>query len=186
MAEQGYTVIASDLYEGAPGAKNHQEAGRLFQALSRENANAVLDANIAAASERTDTVVAIGFSAGAPHILEAAVRNNETIDATIVFYGTSLTDTTKLAKLGGPILAIYGSKDPLYGADGAATDAARFSKAADKAQARVDIHIFGGADHAFAQPLYNGGNAYDPIATESAWNLTNDFIDRIAQMAKTR
>lgn len=186
LAAQGYTVIASDLYQGAPGAKNHQEAGRLFRKLSRENAIAVLDANIALASERSNTVVTIGFSAGVPHILDAAVRNNESVDAAIVFYGASLTDTNKLANLGGPILAIYGSKDPIYGADGAAADAARFSKAADEAQARVDIHIFGGADHAFAQPLYNGGNAYDPIATEAAWNLAIDFIDRTAQMAKTR
>ena len=181
LAAQGYTVIASDLYEGARGAKNHQQAGRLLRTLSRENAIAVLDANIALANERSDIVVTIGFSAGVPHILEAAVRNNETVDAAIVFYGASLTDTNKLAQLGGPILAIYGSKDPLYGADGAAADAARFSQAADEAGALVDIHIYAGADHAFAQPLYNAGRAYDPVVTLSAWELANDFIRRISK-----
>ena len=181
LAAQGYTVIASDLYEGAKGAKNHQQAGRLLRKLSRENAIAVLDANIAMASQRSDKVIAIGFSAGVPHILDAAARNNKTVDGTVVFYGASLTDTGKLAKLGGPILAIYGSKDPLYGADGAAADAARFSKAADEAGAIVDTHIYGGADHAFAQPLYNGGRAYDPAVTLSAWELANEFIRRAAK-----
>ena len=180
LADVGYTVIASDLYDGAKGATNHRQAGKLLQSLTNEHAASVLDANINRASQQAKTVIVFGFSAGVPHAFEAAIRNRRTVDGTVVFYGAPITDADKLKNLGGPVLAVYGSKDPIYGADGAAGNAAQLSKAADQAGATINIHIYGGADHAFAQPLYNGGRAYDPAVTASAWRLALDFIESVA------
>jgi len=37
----------------------------------------------------------------------------------------------------------------------------------------ADIHIYEGAEHAFANP---SGTAYDPQAAEDAWHLTTAFL----------
>jgi dienelactone hydrolase len=38
-----------------------------------------------------------------------------------------------------------------------------------------------GADHAFAQPLFNAGKTYDPVAADVAWRLSQDFLKRRLQ-----
>ena len=40
-----------------------------------------------------------------------------------------------------------------------------------------------GAAHAFAQPLFNQGKTYDPIAAETAWMLSEGFLRRRLQSA---
>jgi len=42
----------------------------------------------------------------------------------------------------------------------------------------AEIYIYPGAAHAFAQPLFNQGRTYDPIAAQTAWRLTEDFLRR--------
>jgi len=53
-----------------------------------------------------------------------------------------------------------------------------FAKAADAAGVGAEIYIYPGAAHAFAQPLFNQGRTYDPIAAQTAWRLTEDFLRR--------
>ncbi len=181
LVEQGYTVIASDLYKGNPGASDHAGAWERLQKLTKEHAAAVLDRNIELAASQSEKVIIIGFSAGAPHAFDAASRNGDIVDASVVFYSTVATDEDTLSNLGGPVLAIYGSKDGLHGKLSAAETAAQLSEAADAAGAAAEIHIYPGAAHAFAQPLFNAGKTYDPVAANSAWNVTLDFISRIEE-----
>lgn len=49
--------------------------------------------------------------------------------------------------------------------------------------ARIDaeVFIYPGAEHAFAQPLFNRGKTYDPVAAEVAWRLSEDFLKRRLQ-----
>ncbi len=179
LAKEGYSVIASDLYGGRPGGKTHAEAWALLKELKDEHAASVLDQNIERAARQSDQVIVIGFSAGAPHALNAAARNSDDVDGAIVFYGDATKDVEQLARLKGPVLVIYGSKDPLYGEVTASEDAALFMKAADEANIKAEVHIFGGQDHAFAQPLYNAGKTYDATAAAAAMQLTQDYLKRI-------
>lgn len=179
LAEQGYTVIASDLYKGKPGASDHAGAWERLQKLTKKHAATVMDRNIELAARHSNKIIAIGFSAGAPHAFDAASRNGAIVNASVIFYSTVATDKETLSSLGGPVLAIYGSKDGLHGKLSAAKTAAKLSAAADAAGAAAEIHIYPGAAHAFAQPLFNGGKTYDPVAAASAWNVTLDFISRI-------
>ena len=65
-------------------------------------------------------------------------------------------------------------------------DAAAFSRAADAAGTGAEIYIYPGADHAFAQPLFNQGKTYDPVAAEVAWRLSEDFLKRrLPSVART-
>lgn len=184
LASEGYSVIASDLYEGRPGGKTHAEAWALLKSLTAEHAASVLDQNIELATQQSDRVIVIGFSAGAPHALQAAIRNSDDVDGVILFYGDTTKDVEQLARLKGPILAIYGSKDPTYGDVAASEEAALFMKAADEAKINAEVHIFGGQDHAFAQPLYNAGKTYDATAAAAAMQLTQDYLKRISQYAE--
>jgi carboxymethylenebutenolidase len=115
----------------------------------------------------------MGFSMGAKHALAAAMRN-PAVHATALWYGDTIKDSSTLRQLAGPALLIVGSRD----GDSAAETAAAFSKPADAAGVGAEVYIYPGADHAFAQPLFNAGRTYDPVAAEVAWQLSEDLLKR--------
>jgi carboxymethylenebutenolidase len=171
LAKAGYRVVAVDLYDGRH-ATTHEQAGALLQALDAGLAGEKVDAAIRRVSERPRKIAIMGFSAGAKPAFAAALRN-PSIGATLIWYGETVNDADKLRALSGPALLVVGSKDGT-----AADNAAAFSKAADAAGARAEIHIYPGDEHAFAQPLFNAGRTYDAAAAESAWRVSEDFLRR--------
>ena len=113
---------------------------------------------------------------GAKHALAAALRNHF-VRATVLWYGETIKDAEKLKQLAGPVLLVDGSRD----GRSAAEDSAAFSRAADTARVGAEVFIYPGAEHAFAQPLFNQGKTYDPVAAEAAWRLSEDFLQRRLQ-----
>jgi carboxymethylenebutenolidase len=172
LAKQGYRVIAVDLY-GGHRATTHEEAGKLLESLHDETAGREIDGAIKSLSDGGRIVAVMGFSMGARHALAAALRN-ASVRATVLWYGETIKDAEQLRHLAGPALLIAGSRD----GQSAAEDSAAFSKAADRAGAGAEVFIYPGADHAFAQPLFNRGKTYDPVAAAVAWRLTEDFLKR--------
>jgi carboxymethylenebutenolidase len=172
LGKQGYRVVAVDLYNGRH-ATTHEEASGLLQALHDDAAGREIDAAIKWLSDSGRPVAAMGFSMGAKHALAAALRN-ASVRATVLWYGETLKDPEQLRHLGGPALLVVGSRD----GNSAADDSAAFSKAADTAGVGAEVYVYPGADHAFAQPLFNQGRTYDPVAAEVAWRLTEDFLQR--------
>ena len=172
LARQGYCVVAVDLYNGH-AATTHEEAGALLGALDSNVAAEKIDAAIKWLGDRPRRVAVMGFSMGARHALGAALRN-DSVRATVLWYGDTTKDLDRLSRLNGPALLIVGSKD------GPSTleDSLGFAKAADSAGAGAEIYVYPGAVHAFAQPLFNQGKTYDPVAAETAWRLTEDFLKR--------
>jgi carboxymethylenebutenolidase len=174
LAKQGYRVVAVDLYDGK-SAKTHEQAGALLKALDAGVAAEKVDAAIKLLTDRPRKLAIMGFSAGAAPAFAAALRN-KTIGATLIWYGPTVNDADKLRALSGPALLVVGSKD-----GSAADNAAAFSKAADAAGAKAEIHIYPGDEHAFAQPLFNAGKTYDAAAAGAAWRLSEDFLKRYFQ-----
>lgn len=172
LAAEGYRVLAVDLY-GGQSATTHEQASKLFGSLHDDLAGREIDAAIAQLTQGGRPVAVMGFSMGARHALAAALRNRG-VHATVLWYGETIRDAEKLRPLAGPALLIVGSRD----GNSAAEDAAAFSRAADTAGVSAEIYIYPGADHAFAQPLFNQGKTYDPIAAELAWRLSEDFLKR--------
>jgi carboxymethylenebutenolidase len=171
LAKDGFRVVAVDLY-GGQHAATHDEAGTLMKAVDAGLADEKVDAAIKSLAERPRKIAIMGFSMGAKFAFAAALRN-KAIGATLIWYGETVNDATRLAALSGPALLVVGSKD-----GSAADNAAALSKAADAAGAKAEIHIFPGEAHAFAQPLFNQGKTYDAVAAESAWRLSEDFLKR--------
>jgi carboxymethylenebutenolidase len=174
LARQGYRVVAVDLYDGRK-ATTHEQAGTLLKALDANLANEKVDAAIKLLADRPRKLAIMGFSAGAKPAFDASLRN-KAVGATLIWYGPTVNDANALKSLGGPALLVVGSKD-----GSAADNAAAFSKAADSAGAKAEIHIYPGEEHAFAQPLFNAGRTYDAAAADSAWRLSEDFLKRSLQ-----
>jgi carboxymethylenebutenolidase len=68
-----------------------------------------------------------------------------------------------------PILGLFGSKDRVV----PVTTVVAFEANLKRLGKNADIHIYEGAEHAFANP---SGTAYDPQAAEDAWRLTTAFL----------
>lgn len=172
LGKQGYRVLAVDLY-GGRSATTHDQAGKLLQSVRDEVAAREIDTAIAQLAQSGRPVAVMGFSMGAKHALAAALRN-PTVHATVLWYGETINDPAKLRQLAGPALLVVGSRD----GTSAAENSAAFSKAADAAGVGAEVYVYPGADHAFAQPLFNAGRTYDPVAAEAAWRLSQDFLQR--------
>ena len=172
LGEQGYRVLAVDLY-GGHSATTHDQAGKLLQSVRDDIAGRELDAAIAQLAQNGRPVAVMGFSMGSKHALAAALRN-PAVHATVLWYGETINDPTKLRQLAGPALLVVGSRDGAA----AAENSAAFSKAADAAGVGAEVYVYPGADHAFAQPLFNAGKTYDPVAADVAWLLSQDFLKR--------
>jgi len=172
LAEQGYCVVAMDLYNGR-SATTHDEASALLGALDSNLAAEKIDAAVKWLGDRPRKVAVMGFSMGARHALAAALRNSA-VRATVLWYGETTKDADRLRRLTGPVLLVVGSRD----GPAALEESLAFAKAADTAGRGAEIYIYPGAAHAFAQPLFDQGRSYDPIATETAWRLTEDFLRR--------
>jgi carboxymethylenebutenolidase len=70
-----------------------------------------------------------------------------------------------------PILGIFGGED-----DGIPVETVRdFESALRTLGGEVEIHVYDGAGHAFANP---SGEQYEPGAAEDAWRRTVAFLDR--------
>lgn len=172
LAAQGYRVLAVDLY-GGHSATTHDQASELLESVHDDIAARQVDAAIAQLAEGGRQVAVMGFSMGVRHALAAALRNKG-VHATVLWYGETVKDPEKLRQLAGPALLIVGSRD----GSTAAADAAAFSKAADTAGVGAEVYVYPGADHAFAQPLFNEGRTYDPVGAAAAWRLSEDFLRR--------
>jgi carboxymethylenebutenolidase len=172
LASEDYRVIAVDLYEGHR-ATTHEEAGVLLGSLRDDLAARKVDAAIEWAASGGRKIAAMGFSMGAKHALSAALRN-DSVRATILWYGETIKDSQTLHHLSGPVLLVVGSRD----GPSAAENSLAFSKAADSAGVGAEVYVYPGADHAFAQPLFNQGRTYDPVATAVAWQLSESFLER--------
>ena len=95
--------------------------------------------------------------------------------AAVIYYGRLVTEQDQLKALNAPILGIFGAQDK-----GIPLDSVRAFEtslqALDKAHT---IHVYEGADHAFANP---SGTHYDAAAAEDAWIRTTAFLaEHLAQ-----
>ena len=166
-------IESSPYLYGGQVATTHDQASKLLQSVRDDLAGREIDGAIAQLAQSGRPVAVMGFSMGAKHALAAALRN-PAVHATVLWYGETINDPAKLRQLAGPALLVVGSHD----GTSAAENSAAFSKAADAAGQGAEVYVYPGADHAFAQPLFNAGRTYDPVAANAAWLLSQDFLQR--------
>jgi carboxymethylenebutenolidase len=173
LAKQGYVALAVDLYRGKLTAKQ-EEAHQLMMGLAPDRAIRDLKAAVAYLAARKDVtkdrIGSIGWCMGGRYTLALATEE-PTLAAGVAYYGAPPTDPTAIARIKAPILGNFGAEDK-----GPAPDQVKaFEAAMKKAGKAVDVKIYEGAGHAFAN-VNNPWGGYREDAAKDAWARTLAFL----------
>ena len=172
LAGQGYVALAADLYGGRVASKPDAAQGLMEQALAdpdaiRQNirqAHAYVKEQIKATRVGT-----IGWCFGGGVSLDAGLQLSDQVDAVVVYYGDVGGDAAKLKSLKAPLLGLFGGAD-----QGIPVDSVHAFEATLKQLGKTaEIHVYDGAQHAFANP--SGGN-YKADAAADAGQRTLAFL----------
>lgn len=171
LAGEGYLALAVDVY-GGRAADDPAGARALMEQATADEAG--VHANLAAAarllaSRGVRRIGVIGWCFGGGWALKTALAMPDRIDAAVMYYGAPITDRTTLQRLDAPLLGVFGGADahiPL--------DRVREMESTLRALGKtVEIHVYEGADHAFANP---SGRAYQAEPAEDAWRRTTEWL----------
>jgi carboxymethylenebutenolidase len=195
FAEQGYYVLAPDLYSTdkvtrRPSAELEKE---LFGSDERVRYNALpkLRAMIAPTQTPQFTLLSlsklescfeyiynqplvhqrvglIGFGLGGKYAFEMSLRESR-LKAVIPFYGHAPHITAELRHIKTPILAFYGDKE-----ESLMTELNEINPRMQQAGVDFSPVVYKGSGHAF----FNDSNAfsYNQIAADDAWRRTLSFL----------
>ena len=173
LAKEGYVALAPDLYRGK-ATKDQGEAHQLMMGAPRDrmerDVKAAFDALAARPDVKKDRIGSIGWCMGGGLSLNLAVAEPR-LAAVVAYYGAPPTDPASIAKIKAPVLGNYGGDDK-----GPSPEAVKsFEEAAKKAGKSVDVKIYPGAGHAFAN-VDNPWGGYRPEAAKDAWVRTTKFF----------
>lgn len=170
LAEEGFAALAVDLF-GGQVAESPEQARELTSAVEEEAAVSnlgqaldFLEREVGAAR-----VGALGWCFGGGWSLRAALAMPDRLDAAVIYYGRVPTEPERLAILEAPVLGIFGGEDSGIPVEGVR----RFEAVLDSLDHPAEVHVYEGADHAFANPQ---GERYHPEAAADAWSRTVDFL----------
>ena len=173
LAKEGYVALAVDLYRGKDTNKQ-EEAHQLMMGLPPDRAIRDLKGAYSYLGSRADVkkdrIGAIGWCMGGMYSLALATEEPG-LAAVVAYYGAPPTDAAALAKIKAPVLGNYGAEDK-----GPSPEQVKaFEAAMKKAGKTVDIKIYPGAGHAFANPN-NPWGGYREAAAKDAWSRTAAFF----------
>jgi carboxymethylenebutenolidase len=176
LAGEGYRALAVDVFGGTVAEKPDQAMKLVNSALENR---ALLEQNLRRAAaylqgKGAKKLGVIGWCFGGGVSLNTALDIPEKIDAAAIYYGHLETNPTRLAKLDSPVLGIFGAKDESI----PVATVGQFESALKKLGKPVEIEIYEGAGHAFANP--SGGN-YKAEAAQDAWTRTVAFFRKHLQ-----
>lgn len=168
FAREGLLALAIDLYGGA-AASEREAAKKLMEAVDPAAATETLAFWIRwlkAHKDATGKVATLGWCFGGGWSLNASIA--EPVDATVIYYGRVDRPAEQLARLKGPVLGHFASRDAWINAE----MVGGFEKAMAAAGKRLTVHWYD-ADHAFANPT---GARYDAEDAKLAWERTRTFL----------
>lgn len=172
LAGEGYMALAVDFYDGrvATTPDSAQTYMRSVMGnMDRGRQLVSVAANWLKNDRQAPKLGVMGWCFGGAWALNTSLTVPDQIDATVIYYGNLNTNPADLAKLDMPILGIFGADD--RGIPVASVN--RFETVLDSLGKSVDIHIYEGADHAFANP---SGGRYKADAAADAWEKTVAFL----------
>ena len=170
LASHGYVVLAVDLYDGNVATTSDQ-ARQLITSYDSERGIQNMSSAVSFLTENhsSENIGSIGWCFGGGQSLNLALNNND-MDATVIYYGSLVTDAETLSSINWPVLGIFVELDK-----GITTDSVNaFKSALNKTGIQNDIVIYSGVDHAFANP---SGDRYAPDESKDAWNKTVKFLE---------
>jgi carboxymethylenebutenolidase len=187
IAARGYAVLVLDLYarEGAPELPSMDAVFRFMRALPDARVLADVQAAVDWLGARPETrgrrIGITGFCMGGKYALLAACSCRG-LSAAVAWYGmlrVGEIDATNpehpldaLARLGCPLLGLFGKEDPIV----PLADVEELSRRAAALPHEVDVVVYPGAGHAFAND--SRPEAYRPEAAADGWSRAWSFFRR--------
>ncbi len=173
LAKEGYVALAPDLYRGKV-TKSQEEAHQLMMGLPQERGLGDLKGAYALLAARPDVkkdrIGAIGWCMGGMYALKLATEEPG-LKAVVAYYGLPPTDPAAIARIKAAMMGNYGAEDK-----GPSPEQVKaFEAEVKKLGKTVDIKIYPGAGHAFANPN-NPWKGYRPEAAKDAWARTVGFF----------
>ena len=166
LAEQGFTALAPDLYQGRIAHTIDEAKALLEQRDSEFMGEAVKAAkNHLSSLCEAKPIGAIGFSMGAAWSLVVAA-NEPDVAAVVLFYGV---EGAEFSKIKAKVLGHYAEADewePLEGVQW-------MEQEMKKAGVDVTLHFYPKAGHWFVE---SDRPEYDSAAAELAWDRTFKFL----------
>jgi carboxymethylenebutenolidase len=173
LAKEGYVALAVDLYRGKVAAQQ-EEAHQLMMGAPPDRILRDLKAALAflraRADVKKDRLGSIGWCMGGRWSLALAVEDPG-LAAVVAYYGAPPTDAAAIAKINAPVLGNFGADDK-----GPSPDQVHAFEAAMKAAGKsIDVKIYEGAGHAFAN-VNNPWGGYREAAAKDAGARTTAFF----------
>jgi len=173
LADQGYEVLAIDLYRGKATA-DPGEAHELMRGVPEDRANRDLKAafDYLKARKNVDAkhIGVIGWCMGGGYALDMALTE-PTLAAVVINYGHLATEPAALKKINAPVLGIFGGQDRGISVQ----DVHTFEQQMKKLGKKVEVVVYPDAGHAFENPNNKGG--YREADAADAWQKTTAFLD---------
>jgi carboxymethylenebutenolidase len=171
LASHGYSVLAVDLFNGSV-ATTPEQARAQVSSLNQSIATANMKAALAylRQNERANKTASMGWCFGGGQSMQLAL-SGEKLDATVIYYGSVVTDENQLKSIEWPVLGVFGDQDQVI----PVSDVKSFNSSLDNLSIENEIYLYSGVGHAFANP--SGAN-YAPNETKDAWNKTTTFLDK--------
>ncbi|HEY6546787.1 MAG TPA: dienelactone hydrolase family protein [Vicinamibacteria bacterium] len=166
LGKEGYLALAVDLYRGKV-ASVQEDAHQLMMGAPPDRIQRDLKAAFAFLEARKDVkaakIGAIGWCMGGRWTLALATEEPK-LAAGVAYYGAPPTEAAAIARIKAPILGNFGGADK-----GPAPEQVKAFEAAMKAAGKtVDLKIYEGAGHAFAN-VNNPWGGYREEAAKDAW-----------------
>lgn len=170
LADDGFAVIAPDLYAGAT-ADRPDEAEVLLAEMDVDRA---ADLVVTTAATVRDLPISsgarigvVGFSMGASWGLWLAARAPELVAATVSYYGTQAIE---LDDAHSAFLGHFAERDELVDDD----EVVELEAHLHLVGKQVEFHRYAGTGHWFAEE--DRPAAFDPGAAQLAWDRTRRFL----------
>src|SRR6516162_89431 len=174
LADQGYVVLAIDLYRGKV-ATTPDEAHQIMRGVPDDRATRDLLAASAylrsLKSVDPARVGDIGWCMGGGYALNLAIADPK-LKAAVINYGHLATDDATLKQINAAILGIFGGQDKGI----TPADVNKFESQMKALGKTVNIHSFPDAGHAFENSTNE--QAYRADDAAQAWKLTTDFLEQ--------
>ncbi|MFZ5903070.1 MAG: dienelactone hydrolase family protein [Chloroflexota bacterium] len=167
LAEQGFTALAPDYYQGRVAATIDEARAFLENNDEELMGDVVKAAHDRLAAQTHRPIGVVGFSMGSARALQVAANESD-VAAAVMFYGAGMAD---FGNLKAKVLGHFSDVDewePLEWVN---------KMEAEMRSAGVDVtlHIYPGAAHWFVE---EDRPEYDPAAASLAWSRTYEFLKR--------
>jgi len=171
-ADQGYVVLAVDLYRGKTAA-DPETAHELMRGLPQDRGIRDLVAAVTYLKTRKDVnparIGAVGWCMGGGYAAQLAIAE-PSLRAAAINYGSLPTDPASLSKINARILGNFGGLDKGI----PASDVDAFAAAMKADGKPVDVKIYPDAGHAFENP--NNKSGYQPADAADAKERISKFF----------